>query len=72
MIVKIRKRHALDVITAQLRMKETWGFLLKLIFCAVFYLGIDREFGINMGVAPIIVLGSLAVYWKFVRHRFIR
>ena len=62
----------MNELTAIFREKETWGFVAKLIFCAVFYSGIEKQLGIGMGLTPVVVLGSLAVYWKFVRHRFIR
>lgn len=58
-------------ILAILRTKHAWGFILKFLFCATFYFGISRELGIGMGAAPFIVLSSLVVYWKLVRHRFI-
>ena len=50
--------------------KETIGFILKLAFCIVFYFGISDKLGTGFGITPIIVLTLLAVYWKFVRHRF--
>lgn len=50
--------------------KETIGFILKLAFCIVFYFGISAKLGTSFGIAPIVVLTLLAVYWKFVRHRF--
>lgn len=61
----------MNEILAILRTKNAWGFILKFLFCTAFYFGISRELGIGMGVAPFIVLSSLVVYWKFVRHRFI-
>ncbi|MGE4610426.1 MAG: hypothetical protein AAED33_03320 [Paracoccaceae bacterium] len=61
----------MNAITAQLRTKETWDFLMKLIFCSVFYVGIVEQLGINFSFTPLIVLGSLAVYWKLVRQRFL-
>ena len=62
----------MNELTAILREKETWGFVAKLTFCAVFFSGIEEQLGIGMGLTPVVVLGLLAVYWKFVRHRFIR
>jgi hypothetical protein len=50
--------------------KETIGFILKLAFCIVFYFGISEKLGTGFAITPIIVLTLLAVYWKFVRHRF--
>lgn len=50
--------------------KEIIGFILKLAFCIVFYFGISKELGTGFAITPIIVLTLLAVYWKFVRHRF--
>ena len=61
----------MNELLASLRTQETWGFIFKFIFCTMFYFGINDQLGIQMGVAPFIVLGSLAVYWKFVRRRFI-
>jgi hypothetical protein len=61
----------MNEVRAILRTQEGWGFILKFMFCSVFFLGISRELGIGMGATPIIVLGSLVAYWKFVRHRFI-
>ncbi len=57
---------------AQHGIKETIGFILKLAFCIVFYFGISDELGTGFGIAPIVVLTLLAVYWKFVRHRFVK
>lgn len=51
--------------------KEVFGFALKFAFCALFYFGISEELGIGLGAAPVVVLGALAVYWKFIRHRFV-
>ena len=62
----------MEAVATQIRTKETWGFLLKLIFCSIFYVRIVELLDINLGLAPLIVLGSMAVYWKLVRQHFIK
>lgn len=61
----------MNELLAPLTFMETLGFLMKLVFCGMFYFGIERQLGMGLGATPFLVLTALAVYWKFVRHRFL-
>ena len=68
-LVKSERLKMTELLTPH-GIKETIGLILKLAFCIVFYFGISDKLGTGFAITPIIVLTLLAIYWKFVRHRF--